>query len=256
MFKPMKLIKNIMLANINPHPRDSNISFEENGHKYTIKNFPTPVSVTSIIHKFFTPFNADAIIKKMMASNNWSKSEYFGRTSESIKEEWNNSTDLGTLMHKDIENYFNGDTVVNPNNKEFSLFTNFWNDIKTQYPSFRPYRTEWLIYDEDIGLAGSIDCVLSDNNGNLIILDWKRSKKIQMTNSFERGYPPFDHYDNCNYSHYSLQLNFYRHMLQTKYNKNVIYMMLVILHPNQTSYICHPVSNIDLSGVWLPALTK
>ena len=77
-----------------------------------------------------------------------------------------------------------------------------------------------------------------------------------MTNSFERGYPPFDHYDNCNYSHYSLQLNFYRHMLQTKYNKNVIYMMLVILHPNQTSYICHPVSNIDLSGVWLPALTK
>jgi len=123
-----------------------------------------------------------------------------------------------------------------------------WSQQK--YTNLKIYRTEWLVYDETIGLAGSIDCVLEDDNNNLYILDWKRSKEIKMENTYEKGKAPFDNFDHCNYWHYTLQLNFYKHILETKYNKKVVFMMLVILHPNQENYLCHPILDIDLSSIW------
>jgi ATP-dependent exoDNAse (exonuclease V) beta subunit len=264
----------MLLSQINPHSRDENIGFKEDNHEYSIIGMEyKPTSVTTLIHKYFPEFNADAVINNMMTSRNWCKSKYFGRTPESIKEEWKTSGEeaarLGTVMHKNIEDYLNqesttdiADMLVNQiisqeeyDSKEFKMFLHFWTDFKRQYPILKPYRTEWLVYDSDVGIAGSIDCVLSDNQDNLVIIDWKRSKEIKMTNRYEKGIYPFNNYDNCNYSHYSLQLNFYRHMLETKYGKNVIFMMLVILHPNQPSYICHPINRIDISSIW-PTLNK
>jgi ATP-dependent exoDNAse (exonuclease V) beta subunit len=153
-------------------------------------------------------------------------------------------------MHADIEYFLNNEPPRNPDSLEFNYFLSFWNDFKLKYPTFYPYRTEWLVYDEEQEIAGSIDCVLSDNEGRIMILDWKRSKKIDKTNNFEKGFAPFQDMDNCNYCHYSLQLNFYRHVLETKYNKNVIFMMLVILHPNQKTYVCHPVNYINIKDHW------
>lgn len=245
----------MLLATINPHPRDANITFKEENHEYTIKGMNTkPTSVTTLIHKYFPEFDADIVIKKMMASWRWSQSKYYGQTAEAIKQSWDlsgkTSAHQGTLMHKSIEDFINGEPVEHSNTEEFSMFQNFWNDLLVKYPTLRPYRTEWLIYDEDVGIAGSIDCVLSDPNGNIVILDWKRSKEIKTENRYEKGKGVFCNYDNCNYSHYGLQLNFYRHILEKRYNKNVIFMMLVVLHPDQPSYICHPIQHIDLSNVW------
>lgn len=242
----------MLLAQSHPHPRDANITFKEKNHEYTIAGMSKkPTSVTTLIHSYFPSFDADKVINKMMSSFRWKQSKYYGRSPESIKEEWSKSgkeaSDSGTLMHRDIERFFNGESVENADSSEYQKFTKFWSDITAQYPTFRPYRTEWLIYDENAGVAGSIDCVLSDGAGNLIILDWKRSKEIKMSNKYEKGKGPFSNYDNCNYSHYSLQLNFYRHILESKYNQRVSFMMLVILHPDQPSYICYPVPRIDVS---------
>jgi ATP-dependent exoDNAse (exonuclease V) beta subunit len=194
------------------------------------------------------------VIEKMMKSARWPQSKYYGREKNDIKKEWEDNgkeaSQLGTLMHADIEFFLNKEHVVNPDSKEFQFFLCFWKDFTTKYPSFHPYRTEWLVYDEDQKVAGSIDCILSDDNDRLIILDWKRSKEIKCDNKFEKGLHPFEAFEHCNYSHYSLQLNFYRHILETKYNKTVLYMMLVILHPNQDNYLCYPVSHIDLSDKW------
>ena len=243
-----------MLSEINPHPRDANITFKEENHEYTVigmKNRPT--SVTTLIHKYFPEFNPDEVITKMMKSRGWPNSKYYGRTRESIKEEWEKNgaeaSALGTVMHQSIEDFLNGDHNF-PDTKEFSMFLTFWNGLLTQYPTLKPYRTEWLVYDEDVGVAGSIDCVLTDGNDNLVIIDWKRSKEIKMSNSYEKGQYPFNLCDNCNYVHYTLQLNFYRHMLETKYNKNVIFMMLVILHPNQEGAEYHPISKVEVSQLW------
>ena len=245
----------MLLAKINPHPRDMNISFKEEGHEYTIANMETkPTSVTTVVHHYFPEFEPDIVINKMMASRNWPNSKYYGMTREAIKQQWatagEEAANLGTIMHRNIELFLNNELTEDPNTKEFNMFTNFWNGLIDMYPMLRPYRTEWLIYDEDVRIAGSIDCVLSDQYGNLIILDWKRSKEIKMDNRWEKGNGIFSNYQNCNHLTYSLQLNLYRHILENKYNKRVIYMMLVVLHPNQETYLCYPVNHIELSSVW------
>jgi len=243
------------LARINAHPRDSKITFEEEGHKYTIEGLDkSPVSVTTLIHDNFPTFNADEVITKMMKSRNWSKSKYFGKTRDEIKREWDNSgnlaSNLGTLMHADIDRYLNEETVLNPNTTEFSYFKLFWGEFHRTNPGFVPYRTEWLVYDEDNGIAGSIDCVLSNADGKLVILDWKRSKEIKMENRYEKGLGIFDHLDNCNFWHYSLQLNIYRHILETKYKKQVIGMYIVVLHPDDSCYSTHFISHYDIASIW------
>lgn len=292
-----------MIEIFNQHIRDDNISFKEDNHEYTIKGVNIrPISVTTLIHKYFPEFDADAVITKMMSSANWPKSKYFGMTREVIKTKWETdgqqASSMGTIMHKEIEFFVNAEirrckqnispvfmtkpigynfilcmktvNILPPEiislivktywdiqeqtiarvTKEIDMFFNFWTNLGSQYPTLKPFRSEWLVYDEDIKLAGSIDCVLADNAGNIVILDWKRSKEIKESNRFQRGKAPFNNYDDCNLNHYRLQLNFYRHMLETKYNKKVLFMMLVILHPNQPSYKCYPVDKIELSHIW------
>lgn len=247
----------MLLTTTNFHPRDAAITFKEEGHEYTISGKDRkPTSVTTLIHKFFPEFDADAVITKMMRSRNWPQSKYYGRTRESIKEQWERTREeaaqLGTKMHRSIELFLNMELVDDATTKQFTMFMQFWTDFRKQYPMIYVYRTEWLVYDETTPnpLAGSIDCVVSDGAGNLIILDWKCSKEIKMSNSYQKGNHPFNEYEDCNFNHYCLQLNFYRHILETKYDKNVIFMMLVILHPNQESYICHAVPKIELTHIW------
>lgn len=276
-------------AIINKHYRDDYITFQEEGHIYTlqsldiyykffllkklthclcydvinnmIKNLVAltskrPTSVTTLIHSLFPHFNADKVIKNMMSSGNWINSQYYGMTVDEIKEKWNSNgnqqSQLGSHMHQCIEDHINGKIVVN-DTSEYKMFLKFWHDFQKQYPQFKPYRLEWCVHDEtfrnDKGLCGSIDCVLSDDNDNIIILDWKRSKEIKST-SREKGYAPFAHMPNCNLSHYQLQLNIYRHLLETKYDKHVIFMMLCIFHPNQKTYQCIPVNKIELTDIW------
>ncbi|CAH6419762.1 Hypothetical protein HVR_LOCUS840 [uncultured virus] len=246
------------LSKINHHPRDDNITFQEENHEYTILGMPNkPISVTTLIHEYFPKFNANFVITKMMSAPRWRQSKYFGRDKESIKDEWEKSGEdaarQGTIMHKGIEDFLNDISTIEPDTREFALFKTFWTDFLLQYPTLKPYRTEWLVYDEDVGVAGSIDCVMCSGD-KLVILDWKRSKEIKTENKYERGIGPFGNLQNCNYHHYTLQLNFYRHILENKYGKEVIFMMLVILHPNQQSYQCYPVSRIELKEIW-PTIT-
>ena len=45
-----------MLESKNPHPRDKDIHFDEGPHIYTIKGDSSFTSVTTWVHKHFTPF--------------------------------------------------------------------------------------------------------------------------------------------------------------------------------------------------------
>lgn len=243
------------LAKINEHWRDKNITFEEEGHKYTIEGFEgSPTSVTTLIHHNFPNFDADVVIDKMMKSRNWINSQYYGKTKDQIKEEWKISgeiaSNLGTLMHADIERFFNKEVILDESTKEFSYFKIFWEEFQKANPGFYPYRTEWLVYDEDHGIAGSIDFVASNNDGQIIIVDWKRSKEIKMSNNFEKGLGPFSHLDHCNYRHYSLQLNIYRHMLETKYNRTVIGMYIAVFHPNNDHFLTYLIPKYDIASIW------
>lgn len=245
-----------LLSETNRHPRDCRITFKEEGHEYTLEGCNrAPISVTTLIHHWFPVFDKEAVAEKLMKGRNWEKSKYFGKTKEEIIKQWDDNgaqaSGLGTLMHADIEYYLNRQPVLNENSKEFSHFKTFWSAFQQANPTFVPYRTEWVVFDEDKKVAGSIDCVLSDPQGNLIILDWKRSKEIKMKNDYkEKGYGPFAKLDHCNFSHYSLQLNIYRHLLETKYSRNVVAMFIVVLHPDNETFQIHQIQHYDIASVW------
>jgi ATP-dependent exoDNAse (exonuclease V) beta subunit len=145
---------------------------------------------------------------------------------------------LGTILHQNIERFYLGEDVKDKS-KEFSHFLEF----QKKNESLKPYRTEWMVYDEDLELAGSIDMTFIDN-GKLMLFDWKRSKEIKDA-SRENGYYPISHLCNANYWHYSLQLNIYKAILEKNYGFEVKDMALVVLHPNNDSYQQIDVPNLQ-----------
>jgi ATP-dependent exoDNAse (exonuclease V) beta subunit len=113
--------------------------------------------------------------------------------------------------------------------EEWKYFINFVRDN----PTLKPYRTEWMIYDEDVKLAGSIDMVYENEDGTLSIYDWKRCKEIAYENYGKcMKTPCIQHLPDTNFWHYSLQLNMYKTILETKYNKKVVGLFLLCLHPD------------------------
>ncbi len=219
----------------------------------TIDEHYYAMSREEILQSFDKKSDALRLIDKIKNKVYWIDSPYYNKTAEEIKKGWedngNFQANLGTRMHYNIECFLNG-LEVQDDSKEFGYFLNFWKDFNYKYPQFKPYRLEWLIYDMEKRISGSIDGVLEDDHGNLILLDWKRSKKINFSNTFQKCKGYFSFLDDCNKNLYMLQLNIYRHMLQKNYGKKVVYLMLVILHPNQKNYNCIPIELMDLTEFW------
>ena len=67
-------------------------------------------------------------------------------------------------MHFDIECYYNKVNVENLS-IEFQYFKNFVND----FPELnkRPYRTEMIVFHEELELAGSIDMIFEREDGTV-----------------------------------------------------------------------------------------
>lgn len=245
-----------VLENRHKHTRDVLIKFYAMGHKYEITNDPKSkyTSVTTWNHKHFPKFDADKIIANIFKSKAWGpEHKYWGQTAEQIKAAWKSNGDMvagaGTNLHERIENFMNDNRfqfaytqkelyeIYNCDNKhkiddaiEWRHFLKFVND----YPELKPYRTEWMIFDEELKLAGSIDMVYENPDGTLSIYDWKRSKQITKTNEWNKfaTNPLISHMPDTNFWHYALQLNTYKAILERKYDKSVTKLCLIRLHPN------------------------
>ncbi len=76
--------------------------------------------------------------------------------------------------------------------------------------------------------------VFENEDGTLSIYDWKRTKAIKKL-SFKNvcsNTPCLEHIPDCNFWHYSMQLNIYKYMLEKNYNKTIKDIYLVKIHPN------------------------
>ena len=247
------------LAVVNKHERDDRIQFEEETHTYTIDGVRKGwTSCTGFLHNFFGHFDADAVIAKMMSSSKWVESKYYGMTAEAIKKQWSDkgaaSSAAGTRMHLDIEHYYNAtplcaseipsleeglaalekDWVPNPGAE-----WNYFCDYERTYvipKGWKPWRTEWLVFDPEHKVAGSIDMIYMKPDGTLAIYDWKRIEELKTENRWQSGLGPVDHLPDTNYWHYSLQLNVYRYILQKHYGFVVSELALVVLHPENSSW--------------------
>ena len=238
-----------MLKDLNYHPRDKSIDLNEEMHIYTIQGDTSYLSVTTFIKSLFKPFDSDKIIDKMMQSKNWPKSKYFGKTKQAIKDEWQQngeqSSYLGTKLHLMIEYFYNN--VLDKTmefSKEFEMFLDFYH----QNRQLVPYRTEWLVFDEELHMAGSIDMVFKeeiDGQTYYHIYDWKRSKDIKKHNQYGQCLVhDLNHIPDSNYWHYSIQLNIYKYMLEKNYSIKIQDMFLVQFHPDKDKYYKYKVPDL------------
>jgi hypothetical protein len=230
-----------MLVEKNKHERDGRISFDEKTHTYSIDGSSDGIiSVTTLIHHHFPKFDSSKVLKLMKNK----KQKYPNMSDEEIKKLWSengkNASENGTKMHKMIENYYNSEENKE-NSKEFQYFLSFNKTIENK---FIPYRTEWSVFDGSLDLAGQIDMIYKKQDGTYALYDWKRSKEIKKENSFEKGLGKLSSLDHCNYIHYSIQLNIYKRILETRYDMKVSEMCLVILHPDNDSYLLEKVNDM------------
>ena len=235
-----QFIEPTFLKEKNPHERDARIHFDEEPHIYTIDGSSDFTSVTTWVHSHFSHFDADKIIDKMMKGRNWKPGhKYWGMTKQEIKDMWaangKEASDSGTIMHYDIECFYN--EIYNENTSvEFQYFKNFYDKYKDD---LIPYRTEWRVFDTELKFAGSIDMMFEDKEGNLLIYDWKRCKEIPKNNPYGKfsHNPIIEHFPDCKFFHYSLQLNVYKALVEKNYGRKVKEMCLICLHPNFDNYV-------------------
>jgi len=224
-----------LLSSKNHHERDERIQFSDSDHTYLIDKKNKAVSVTELIGRYFPKFDKEFWANKESIKTGKPKNEILKKWDDLGKK----ARDLGTELHEQIENFYNSKEYIR--SKELDKFFKFHkNHIQDKY---QPHRTEWRIFDEDKNLAGTVDMVYEKENGELFIFDWKRSKKIinsdgsiEKNNPFENGLNGLSHLPSSDYVKYCLQQNIYKNILESKYDKKVSSMNLLILHPHLDNY--------------------
>jgi hypothetical protein len=235
------------LASVNPTPRDARCVFEELSHKYYVDGVQAPWSGTAFSHYCEVHFDADRVLAEMRpgwaTKKGYVKEDGEEMSFEEIKAAWEkNGTSQsrrGTLLHWQIECYLNGYDIAEPHSPEFAMMLQF-ERVFLDALGLTPWRVEMNLFHCGLRLAGQADLLCKDHAGKLVIMDWKRSREIK-----ERAYrnemqrPPLNHLPNTNRHCYNLQLNTYRHILETEYGFEVSGMYLVVLHPDQKPAVPH-----------------
>lgn len=177
----------------------------------------------------------------------------FNKVQQDILDSWERENkeacERGTKIHAGFEQsmYDAGDNV---NLQKFGIGGKFvckkdYSDLNLEYGVY----PEYLIYrdspDGELHLAGQIDLIVKSGN-DIYIIDYKTNKKIEQKGFFdsskrttEKMKYPLNNLEECNFSHYSLQLSTYAWMLQ-KINPEFNIKGLKLLHidhdGNQTIY--------------------
>lgn len=233
-----------MLLFRNKHVRDEKIIFNEELHKYrVVDNDIVFTSVTTFIGMKYPLMSTSEIIIKMMNSNKFDEShKYWGMSYDEIFDNWEKlkieSSILGKVLHKTIEEFYNTEFDFSKSKRWLRYAKTYKDSHVSGWDRFidflkkgkmykrDPYRTEWVIYDEDIKIAGTIDIVYMNDDGSLDMYDWKRTKYIPRRTEND------NEISNTQYWHYVLQQNLYKYILERKYGMRVRAMHLVQLHPD------------------------
>jgi hypothetical protein len=251
---PADMHRNAALKSRNPMEREGRIRFFEARHRYTVDDKPVPLSVTALVNYYKNPFNAEEAVDRMKSGGAWPRPEYMTESGEpmttsAIAKNWETKNAVasrrGTLLHWTIERFLNGDAIMPPHSPEVSFFMDFYRNWFLQR-GLAAWRTEVPLFHVGMGVAGSADFLAKDANGDVVILDWKRCRGVD-EEAFDnnRLCGAMDHLQATNMSTFALQLNIYRHMLESEYDYKVSGMYLAMFHPDQLKYVVVPVARMD-----------
>ena len=216
------------------------IVFQEEGHLYTsvIPDGVKWLGVTTLIKKLHEPFGAGGVDMAFACSTRKPSKLYpnkwYGIPPSEIDAIWeaerNRSTELGSWYHKkredalfSTENEFDVHCPRFEGGKKFAPDQSLTEGI---YPELLVY----ILSSEICGQADYVEVV----KGIVNIKDYKTSKEIRrkgFTNykGTKMMYPPIEHLEDCEYTHYNIQLSLYMYMI-LRHNPNYEPGTLTIEH--------------------------
>lgn len=186
-------------------------------------------SMTALIHEHSQPFDAEKIAPKT--------AKKLGKTTEEVLKMWKDANTLskvkGTHIHAFNEYIWQNKEYTYPKDKVieelgYDALEPIWGQLtniaKQFYDKYKdriiPIGLELVVGDEELEICGSIDFLCySIKLNSLIIIDYKSNKEIKFK-PFNRNKMTgcLSHLDDCNYIHYSLQLNGYQYILEKNTN--------------------------------------
>ena len=236
--------------------QDEFIDFEPEEHVYIYDGRVRMLPVSSLIAYFFDEFQA-----LLQAENQWRR---YGTPVEESLDKWARTgriaSEVGTFVHLQTENYFQRGYFENQCSLQFGTetevvsveqeklhFLRFIRDYQIE-----PYRQEWPVYDKELNIAGTIDLICQEDDGQFIIYDWKRSSKVVNA----QGQPIVEGFrgkmstggislPDTAFYHYCIQQNLYRYMLERHYGISIKAMNLVVLCPDYPTYYVASVPKMD-----------
>jgi hypothetical protein len=198
------------------------LQFDEASHTYTYDGRKL-VSVTQFLGRFFEIFDGPKIARRVVTNPN---SKYHGRDPDELVAEWDANSrqarELGTLLHNNIQQQLVDGEVRGERSDEFQHFEAF-----IAGKDWRPLMVEERVCCPEAGIAGTVDAVFEDPDGDVIICDWKRAKKMKFDNRWQKAKPPIQHLDDCDLSKYSLQLSLYRYLLRERLQDRNVSLRLI-----------------------------
>lgn len=233
------------LEKLNGTIRCLSIHFREDGHIYSIDGLESAslVSGTGLVHRQWEKFDAFGVSKKCVGRGEYKKF----KSAAAIRRFWRKGANDGTYDHDNIENYENG-LVHDRDRQEFKYFLEWKHALPElladliEDPVKRyalPFRTEMRVWNGRDWFVGSVDALYELGDGRILLVDWKRVKKMRTRAYMGRcgiTHECADRQD-CNFQHYSLQVNMYANQIEEFYGREVAAVWLVAIHPNQETFL-------------------
>lgn len=226
------------------------IQFDDDSHTYTHQGRKISRSVSALVKDVF-PFNREQVLNRMVNSSGWKRSKYYSTCGidaatklpivdtmtikDNIKRTWEDKVTLGKDVHALLERVFTSE--ANPSEREkvreeIHRLTGGRLDVDALITLFdryhwTPLQSECRLVNVKHDIAGTADLLLRDENGNLVIVDWKCSKMVFEMYNMEKAAEPMQHYPSTNYWQYTMQLNLYRVILEHVYGAKVSHAVLI-----------------------------
>ncbi len=235
-----------MLAVKNPFRGDPDIKFDDPSHTYTVRGKKVPVSVTKLVSQAVPPehrFDGRKVIAKNLTSwRNNASSKYHSMVADVEDEQaiknvlasWDKNRDAGTGMHKCFEHIMNLEPV--PRADEYATEIAQFHVAMDSLVGLVPARTEMSVFANDAqgdaAVAGQIDLLMRDTDGQYHIVDFKRTAADLTPGAFAFGKKFLDDLPINDHYKYSLQLAMYALMFELQTGKPILSTRLMQVHPD------------------------
>lgn len=183
------------------------LTFEEKSHRYSVGGILIEKSVSTLIKKFYIPFNDEEKSKAM--------SERDGTLQQDLLDKWRAHRDerinIGKQTHLFGELYaFNRN--LRPQSKYDLGIMKFWNEL----PDYIiPIVVELPMYHKEKMYAGTPDAILLNTlTGKLVLIDYKSNVDIFKNFAGQKMIGCFSNLLDCPYNKYQVQLSYYKILLE------------------------------------------